>query len=396
MNILYLTAHFPYPGNVGSGIKSRKLLDYFCSKHTVTVITLLKGDDVDNITEFEKIYKRKVRQLFCFKIDKQRSVINFICSLFMRIPLSIYRNYNSSIVRKISNILFNESVDVIFCNHLIMAQYVPLNYHHKTILLEHNTEYLIWKRFSSIEKNILKKIVGEFEAFRMFRYEIAQCNKISKVMAAPNDIAQLKLHAPFNTKFFLTYHLGVDDLLNEDALIHKKNHRLVFIGSMTWEPNQQAIRWFIENVYSLIKEKIPDISLVIVGKYDTPFISNDIDKSVQVLGFVSDIRKIYDETDIFICPLQYGSGMKVKVIDAMYRGLPMVTTSIGAESIDLIDGENCFIADTAEDFTNKTIILLNSTDLWIQFSKKSRELAFKQYRWDSEYQRLDALLDNFM
>jgi glycosyltransferase involved in cell wall biosynthesis len=80
----------------------------------------------------------------------------------------------------------------------------------------------------------------------------------------------------------------------------------------------------------------------------------------------------------------------------MYRGLPIVTTSIGAESIDLIDGENCFIADTAEDFASKTMTLLQDTDLWTKFSKNSRELAFKQYRWESEYQRLEVLLDGFV
>jgi glycosyltransferase involved in cell wall biosynthesis len=165
---------------------------------------------------------------------------------------------------------------------------------------------------------------------------------------------------------------------------------------MTWEPNKDGVKWFVETIYPKIKEKNPDVSFIVVGKHNGSFLSENEDISIKILGYVSDLDDIYENTDLFICPLRFGSGMKVKVLHAMYRGLPFVTTSVGAESIDLKSGEHCFIADTPDEFAEKTLTLLCDSNLWKKFSVNSRTLAEKLYTWETEYSRLDTSFKKLM
>jgi glycosyltransferase involved in cell wall biosynthesis len=394
MNVLFLAPQLPYPGVSGGTLNSRKLLDFFCSKHTVTLVSLIKENEKASIEAFNNEYRNKINKTFFFNIDKPRSAVTFLLSLFAGLPLSIYRNYDRKIKSQIIGIIAENNFDLVFCDYLIMTQYVPLSVCARTVFNDNNAEYMIWKRFANIEKNIIKRWAAAFEAYRLFRYETAQCKKVSLVIAAQEDINHLKPYAK-DANFAGINHLGNDVLLNEPDLINKETHRLLFISTLTWEANRQGIRWFVEDIYPIIKENLPDASLYIVGSYNKPFLRNNNDASIHVLGFVPDLRELYRDAEIFICPLKFGSGTKIKLLDALYRGLPIVTTSIGAESIALVDGENCFVADTEQDFARKTVTLLKDKALWEQFSNNSRILAAKQYTWEDEYGRMERLLRSY-
>jgi glycosyltransferase involved in cell wall biosynthesis len=386
-----LTSQLPYPGYSGGTIKSRKVLDFFCLEHSVILIALIKNNDCENVSIFTKEYRLKLECFYHFTINKARSLVNYLKSIIYGIPISIYRNFDSEIKIKINNIIKQCKIDICFCDHLLMVGYIPGDFYSKTILHEHNAEYIIWRRYANIERNIIKKIIITFEAFRLFYYEIKQCKKVSVIMATPDDIGKLKPYLKY-LKFAITYHLGNDDLLNEPKLLNKHTYKILFIGTLTWEANRQGILWFIKYVYPIIKKNLSNVSLYIVGKSDAPLLSLGLDKSIKMLGFVQDLKMIYNDVDIFICPLQFGSGMKIKVLDAMYRGLPIVTTSIGTESIDLVDGRDCFIADSIQDFAKKILLLLKNNDIWDKFSENSRLLAERQYKWEDEYKRLNSLL----
>jgi glycosyltransferase involved in cell wall biosynthesis len=395
MKVLLLSSQLPYPGTEGGVGIVKNFLEYFCTKYSLTLITLLKGVDFDYLLEFLEIYEPKLDNFLYFNIDKPRSVKNYAYSLIKNLPITIYRNYSYTAKNKIKENIAENNYDIIFCSHLLVFQYVPEEFHSKTILLEQNAEYMIWKGYSKIKNNILIKTTACFESFRMFNYEVNMCNKASVVMAAPKDIEALKPHAD-RTDYFTTYHLGHDKLLNRSALQNKRTNQLLFIGTMTWEPNKDGIKWFIEEIYPKIKKENPDVLLTIVGKYDDLFLDKSDDVSIKILGYVPDLEDMYKNATLFICPLRFGSGMKIKVLDAMYRGLPMITTSIGAESIDLEDGTHCFIADTPDEFAKKTLMLLGDPNLWRKFSTNSRALAARVYTWESEYKRLDAAFEKII
>jgi glycosyltransferase involved in cell wall biosynthesis len=394
MNVLFLAPQLPYPGISGGTLNSRKLLNFFCARHRVTLVSLIKENDRIYLKQFNNEYQNKIQESFFFYLDKKRNALNFLLSLFAGLPLSMYRNYDKEIKSQVDQLIAKNNFDLVFCDYLIMTMYLSKDVYGKTIFNDNNAEYMIWKRFARVEKNIIKRTIATFESFRLFCYEIAQCKKVSMVIAAHEDINHLKPHAK-NAGFTVINHLGNDDLLREPNIINRQVHNLLFVSTLTWEANRQGIRWFVEKIYPIIKDRIPDVSLYIIGKYDKPFLSNNNDQSIHILGFVPDLRETYSSAEIFICPLQFGSGTKIKLLDAMYCGLPIVTTSVGAESIALVDGENCFIADTEQGFAEKTIKLLNNQVLWEKFSKGSRALAADRYKWEDEYIKLEKICSIF-
>jgi glycosyltransferase involved in cell wall biosynthesis len=396
MNILFLTSQLPNR-NSGGNISTRNFFDYFClsQENNITLISLIKKDDVVSLPQYIKGFTANVKQFEHFVIDKPRSPFNYLCSIVKNLPLSIYRNYDPMINRKIAEYISTTDYNLIICNNLIMSCYIPKDLYSKTVLIDHNAEFIIWERFAKISKNIFLKIAVRIETSRMRKYETGICNKFRLTMGASEDIKKLKLYAP-TAQFFMIHHLGNDDLLNKPPVQNNHSHCILFVGTMTWEANRHGIQWFVKYVYPKIKVNIPSVSLTIAGKYDKPFLSGNIDTSIHIIGFASDLSAVYDSAQIFICPLWFGSGTKLKVLDAMYKGLPVVTTSIGVENIDLIDGEHCYIADDPDEFAGKTTALLDDSELWDKFSRESRGLASREYRREKEYLRLDAFIHNML
>ncbi|MFA5793899.1 MAG: glycosyltransferase [Candidatus Brocadiia bacterium] len=152
-----------------------------------------------------------------------------------------------------------------------------------------------------------------------------------------------------------------------------KRNGLFFLGGFQHPPNADGIKWFIKEVYPLVKSGIPDVTLTIVGSKPTPEVLalDSPEKGVKVVGYAKDVAPYFENARVFVSPLRYGAGIKGKNIQTMSFGLPMVTTSIGAEGLNLMDGQTAMITDKADDFARKVISLYKNNLLWDKISKQS-------------------------
>lgn len=393
--ILFLTNTLPFPGNSGGTKKTKMIIDNLVSLsyHIDLFFLLLPSDNMSAVYAFKKEYETKINISFVLNKNNKRNVFNYGKSLIKGRPLNVYRNYSKNLMKRITA-LSSDLYNIVFCDHIEMFQYIPKNMHSKTILHEHNAEYIIWSRYASIQGNCFIKLVLQFEATRYKKYELSCCKKAGKVLAAPDDILMLQTEKSSN--FEITYHLGDDTLLNRPKLVYQKNQlRMLFIGTMTWEANIHGCNWFIQNVLPIVKKTYPSCNLDVIGKFnanDKKLLHCD---GVVYHGFVDDLEEYFQKDTVFICPLLFGSGMKIKVVEAMYRGIPIVTTTIGAENIKLRDGKNCYIADDKNDFASKIINLYEDKILWNTFSETSRQCARANYTWKDEINRITKVINEF-
>lgn len=144
----------------------------------------------------------------------------------------------------------------------------------------------------------------------------------------------------------------------------EKRTGLMFIGGFDHTPNEDGIVWFVESILPLIRQKVPNIYLTIVGSRPSERVKGLASADIKVTGFVEDVRPFFAEAKIFICPLRYGAGVKGKVGQSMAYGLPVVMTSIGAEGMGVIDGQSALIADDEHAFAEKVISLIQDKALW--------------------------------
>jgi GT2 family glycosyltransferase len=155
--------------------------------------------------------------------------------------------------------------------------------------------------------------------------------------------------------------------------VFKEKKDLVFIGGFAHMPNEDAVEWFVEEIFPLIKNKIHGIRFIVIGSHPTKRVSAMDSKDVLVKGFVKDVGAHFQDSRVFVAPLRYGAGFKGKIVHAMSYGLPVVTTSTGAEGMGLKDGENVLIADNAEDFADKVVALYDDQSAWDNLSVCKRK-----------------------
>ncbi|HQV78381.1 MAG TPA: glycosyltransferase family 4 protein [Chitinophagales bacterium] len=380
--ILFLTPTLPYPPVSGGVIKSNKVIHFLTSKYEVAIACFLKNEDKKYVQEFQKIVS--IENFITEELEINRNIKNLILSNLQGIPLNLYRNKSVSFKAKIDACILQ--YDTIFCDHYVMFQYIPETYKGKIILHQHNCEYLIWQRYAAIEKNLLKKFALLNQAHRIKNYEQAICRRSDVILAAPNDTDELVRIGASRNKFLETYHLGDDALLNEpDLQIDNAENNLLYIGTLSWEANIDGLIWFCQEVWPLVKNKHPETKLSIVGKHPDTRLQNLAAKDSKIIltGFIENLEPYFQKNKVFITPLRFGSGIKVKVINALYRGIPCVTTSIGTEGLKAKDGEHLFCKDDAQAFSDAIICLFSDNEKWKTMSLNARELARQHYTWEA-------------
>lgn len=391
--ILFITPTLPYPPVSGGVIKSNKVVHFLSEKYNLSIACLLKNDDIQHKDEF--LTTLKLSDFISQELDIPRTAKNLILSNIQGIPLNLYRNKSREFKEKVLAVV--HQYDVIFCDHYVMFQYIPDDYKGKIILHEHNCEYLIWKRYANIERSVLKKVALLNQAYRIKKYEQEICRKATIILAAPNDTDELVKIGADKTKFLETYHLGDDNLLNEPALDFNKTEKaLLYIGTLSWEANIDGLVWFCNEIWQSVKQQHPDIKLYIVGKKPDVRLKEIADKDNQIIltGFVENVEHYFQKSRIFITPLRFGSGIKVKVVNALYRGIPCVTTSIGTEGLKVKDGEDIFIKDNAAEYADAINTLLTDKNCWQRLSENSRATATKYYTWNYVLENIEKAIES--
>ncbi len=391
--ILFLTPTLPFPPISGGVIKSNKVVYFLSTKYELSVACFLKNDDAQHKDEF--LTTVKLHDFISLELEIPRTAKNLILSNIQGIPLNLYRNKSAAFKEKINAII--HQYDILFCDHYVMFQYIPDNYKGKIILHEHNCEYLIWKRYATIEKSLFKKLALLNQAYRIKKYEQEICKKATIILAAPNDTDELVKIGADRTKFLETYHLGDDNLLNEPALDFDKTEKaLLYIGTLSWEANVDGLVWFCNEIWQSIKQQHPDIKLYIVGKNPDKRLKEIAAKDNQIIltGFIENVESYFKKARLFITPLRFGSGIKVKVVNALYRGIPCVTTSIGTEGLKVKDNEHIFIKDTSVTYAAAIDVLLTDKEIWTKISLNSRNIALQYYTWDYVLENISKAIEN--
>jgi glycosyltransferase involved in cell wall biosynthesis len=279
----------------------------------------------------------------------------------------------------ITRILEKEKYDIVFIDTMSMMPYLPLGNRTKAILETPNAESEILLRFAATLPDPIQKLLIHWEVRNLKRFEVASCLKVDKVLTlSSRDKANLvDWNVP--TEKILVGPTYADESLPQPTY-QGDGLDIVHIGAAHWPPNVDGILWFVKRIFPLIKRTLPSTRFLIVGKeppHKIAKLHNGVD--TLVLGFVKDLEKIYSNTGAFIIPLRIGSGIRIKIINAMTRGLPIVSTTVGCEGMDVMNGRHLLIADKAEEFADAVISLLKSKELRISLGKASHAFCLKKY-----------------
>lgn len=386
--MLFITSQLPYPPQSGGVIKSWKLVEFFSKQYELTIVCPLKFDDARHVECFKKALPNAV--LWSEEVNKARSAFNWVKSLLQGKTINEYRSYAKGLTNKMDRAIHD--FNLVFVDHYEVFQYCPQKLEIPVILHTHNAESQIWIRYADVVENPAKRFFIKSEAKRIERAEKKYSERADLVFAAPNDIQYLQEDGK-NDKFKPTYHLGHDAMLGLPPLaFHKTELSILYVGTLTWEANVEGLLWFRETAWNTLKKQFPDLIFHLIGKSPDQRLKDwaEEDENVKLHGFIEDLEPFYQRCRAMVVPLRFGSGMKVKILDAFYRGIPVVTTKMGAESLRVENGEHLLFSDDPIEIQTHMAILLKDEAVWTNISTNSRNLAHKNYQWADHLSQIQS------
>lgn len=411
MRILYLAQIVPYPLDSGARVRQYHMLQYLAQRHEVTLVCFSRPSDRPASIEHLRTLCRDVRTAPMSRAPAVEA-ISLARSLITSQPFNIVRDDRRAMKLLLSELVQRQAFDVIHADQLSMAQYglwarrqTPVARSVKMTLDAHNAYYLIPQRMADVARNPLMKLFLRREAGLTARYESRVYRQFDDVLTVTDeDLASIRRLPGLNGRAprFTTVPICVDASLPPVA--RRPGARgLLMLGGLHWPPNADATRWFAAEIWPLVRAQAPDARLFIVGARppdDIRALGDCVgirhpdqagDSPIVVTGYVDDATPFLEQSAMLIVALRSGGGMRVKIVEALQWGLPIVTTRIGCEGIAVADGHDVLIADDAPAFAQSVIRLLRDRAFADRLSANGRQLVAQKYDWRSAYAALDAI-----
>jgi len=326
-------------------------------------------------------------------------------------PIVIVRDEINEMHALLRSLVESEAFDVVHADQTSMAQYAlyarsraarSRNRHAVRLLLDaHNALYRIPQRLAAQERSPLKRLLLRREARTLERYEADICQRFDRVVFVSDQDRQALLTkvSPSRSQYEIqdtkmtTIPICVDP---DDKPVVEQEARpsaITHLGTMFWPPNVEGVLWFAQEVFPRILTQAPRARLVVLGKNPPREVQSLAFQQpcVEVTGYVADPVPYLVETAAFVVPLHSAGGMRVKILDAWCWGMPIVSTSIGAEGIDVGAGDNILIADTAGAFAQNVVTLLEQPALREQLRANGRRWVEERYHWRRMYAQWDEV-----
>ena len=389
MKILWVKAGKLLPVDTGGKIRSYNILRGLGKRHDVTLLSYYGGArDTSYETEIADHMPGTVT--VCTGTPDS-SVIDYARRLTNLAPYAVTKFTSQRVQSKVASLLEEERFDVAVCDFLAASLNFPLTLGTPTVLFQHNVESSLWSRQARHEPNFFKRAAFKLEAAKMLRYERAAVNRFHHVIAVSDADREL-MKAMTDASRISVVPTGVD-LTQFQANVEKKASEplVIFVGSMDWEANIDAMDYFCREIWPAVKTSVPAARLRIVGRNPHPRVKRLASDSIEVTGTVASVIEHYREAAVNIVPLRVGGGTRLKIYEAMAMGKATVSTSIGAEGLDVNDGRDIMLADSSKKFADSVISLLTDAIKRERIEEAASEQAAR-YDWSVITERFEDVL----
>ena len=350
MKLLLIFPRVPYPLRDGGAIAMMQMIKGLHSNGAkITLFFLNTSKHFVNHKKITEIFK-EFGVIHVIDINNNVTIKGALLNLLTDESYHISRFENVRAEQELARILKSEIFDVIHFDGLqssVLLNVVRLNSRAKCILRQHNIEHLIWKR-NAKNSSFFKSFYLTLLSNRLKKYEDTVLSEFDGVVAISSvDLTYFKVFNP--NLFVASTGVNVSDRhtsFHKDVIFH--------LGSLDWIPNQEGVKWFLNEVWPLVLIKKPKAKFSLAGRNISSTFYKEIrgNTNVDIIGEVEDAKSFMSNNGIMIVPLMAGSGVRIKILEGLSLGIPIVTTSIGAEGINVENHKHLVIADTAQDFAD--------------------------------------------
>lgn len=398
MHVLWVKTELLHPIDKGGRIRTYNMLRALKRQHRVTYLTLDNGGAAPDAAESALEY---CHELIRVPFDEARRLsprfwLELVANLASPLPYAIAKYRSERLRSEIRDAVRDRGIDVVVCDFLAPSQNVPSDLGCPIVLFQHNVEAAIWKRHAEVRENPLARTYFGEQWRRMERFEREECRRFDRVVAVSRADAEA-IERQYGVASVADVPTGVDiEYFRPTGRSTPEKHNLVFTGSMDWLPNEDGIVWFVDEVLPRVHERIPEVTLTIVGRNPPARIQAlaSRDARLRVTGSVPDVRPYIEQAAAFVVPLRVGGGTRLKIFEALAMERPLVSTTIGAEGLPLEHGVHALIADGPGPFADAIVQVLSDPEIATGLAQAGSLHVRSQFGWDRAAEQFIDLISD--
>jgi glycosyltransferase involved in cell wall biosynthesis len=391
MRILFLTSEVPYPARSGGTIKTISVLQHMQRDHEVHV-ACFRGEP---LSPEQEAWTAEIGPVLTVGLRRDRSAWNLLRSYGAGVPMSVFRNRSRRMSGIASERLASGGFDAAFADGWLMAQYVPASFRGLKVLHEHNAEHVMWRRQADLETSFARKALVGLEHTRVRAYESAIVRRFDVVFAvSEEDRRAIEGLGTRPGSVHLLPNVPQEGLLERPPLHPPHEPTLLFLGTLGWPPNAEGLRRFLRSGFPALRARRPDVRLVLAGTGAPSWLVRlaSATPGVERIGQVPDPERLYRRARAFVEVGLGGSGTRVKVLNAMARGLPVVSLPWGVEGLNGVTGEHALVGRNEAELVDLLGEVLDDDARWRVLSEGGRRLVRERYVPEIAFASLDAAL----
>lgn len=395
MRMLWVKADKLLPVQNGGNIRSYHVLRYLAVRHELTFFSYYAGKQDP---EYERALERELPGSIALCTGKKELSgvargLDYVANLGAGAPYAVGRFAHARVRRQIEDWFRERRFEVAVCDFLDAAVNFPEQLDIPSVLFQHNVESEIWRRHFETAGSAAHRALYGMEFRKMVSYEQSAVRKFQHVVAvSQNDRA---LMSRWVDKSRITVIPTGVDLTHyaPDANPREPAPLVTFVGAMDWEPNVDGVDYFCGDIWPAILKEVPDARFRIVGRNPGRRVERWASKSVDVTGRVPSVVEHLRESAVVVVPLRIGGGTRLKIYEAMATAKAVVSTTVGAEGLDVEHGRDIILADDAHAFSQAVIMLLRDPSLRKRYERAATETAGR-YDWPAIGQRFSEVLES--
>jgi polysaccharide biosynthesis protein PslH len=385
--ILFLAAHLPVLGHHGGGMRMFHNLRILAQKWQVTLISFYENEN-------ELKYLLPLQKLGI----EVHPILRRPCPpshWLIPLPYEHDEYASAQMRREVRKALETREYSAVQVEYIQMGQHVPASFRGRKILTEHEIHFANFFSDFQAEKRVFRKLQKAYEWLVQLNYETKVCGRFDRIVCmTQEDAERLARYVPKKKICFIP--IGVDcSYFSPSPPLPGIFHSpvLLFVGNYRHPPNREAVTYFARQIFPLVRNVVPDAVFRVAGANSNLLEFADL-PGIQMTGYLDDLRSIYASAKVFVAPILSGNGMRVKLLEAMAMGMPVVSTPLAASGFCAKNGDHLLLAGGPAEFAVKTVRLLQEDGLRQQLGQNARGLMESHYSWEVIGQQFLDLMED--
>lgn len=399
LRIIFLTNRIPLPITDGQSRRTFNILRCLSANHRIYLLSLYETTQKIDLKDISKL-ENLCEKVELFRIPPKKvsaeMLAGFLRSLFSPDPYTVWRHYSRAFSYRVTELINTAKFDLVHCDMLSLVYAVRNQHGIIRTITDHDVSYLKCLRMANGYTNPLFRALLYLESRKLRKLEGEVFKQVDFSVAVSNtDKEHLQTLCP--TATFEVIENGVDTNAFMPGTVRTDENSLLWVGGFDQYPNREGIFFFLDSIYPLIKKVVRSVRLIILGSNENSKLRKIVEKdaSIRLTGYVDDILPFLHKATVFIAPILSGSGTRLKLLEAMAAGKPIVTTSIGCEGIEGVNKMHFLIADSAREFAEGVTNLITNGKLSTYLGENARALAVKKYDWKRIGERMDLIYRSY-